>query len=231
MSPPSPPAAPPLGESPARTLVRGLYGMVDTTAAPDRTHLDIARALLAGGCTVLQLRSKGADDAALAELARAIAPLAAEAGALFVVNDRLEVARAIPGAGLHAGDEDGHPRWLRAMLPPDRILGVSTHDAGAVGDAALWGADYVGFGPVFSGATKGSPLAPRGLAGLREAVAASDLPVVAIGGITLGNLPGVVAAGAHAAASITDVAGAPDVSARARAWRDAYLRAGRPHPL
>lgn len=230
MSPGSPRAAAP-GDPLARALVRGLYGMVDTTASPDRTHLEIARALLAGGCTVLQLRAKGADDAALAEIARAIAPLAAAAGALLVVNDRLEVARAIPGAGLHAGDEDGHPRWLRAMLPPGRILGVSTHDADAVGDAALWGADYVGFGPVFSGATKGSPLAPRGLAGLREAVAASDLPVVAIGGITLENLPGVVAAGAHAAASITDVAGAPDVTARALAWRDAYLRAGRQDPI
>ncbi len=212
--------------------LRGLYGMVDTTASPSRTHRELAESLLTAGCTVLQLRAKSLNLRDFRELAEVVAGLCARRGALFIVNDHLEVSRAIPGAGLHIGEDDGHPRQIREALPPDRILGVSTHDAEEVRNATRWGADYVGFGPVFSGATKGSPRPPRGIDGLREAVRKASLPVVAIGRLTLENVPDVILTGATAGAVIADIHAHSDPLGRARAhvlaWQGGRFSSGAP---
>jgi len=191
--------------------------MVDASARPGRSHLEIARALVGAGVTVLQLRAKEASDAELVALARSLMEL----DALLIVNDRVDVAAAV-GAGVHLGQDDGSVADARARLG-SVVIGQSTHDLGQVAATA---ADYVGFGPVFSAAGKHlaasdsrQPMAARGIEGLTAAVAAASVPVVAIGGIGLSQLPSVVATGVAAVAAIGGVAGADDVGAAAAAYQ------------
>jgi thiamine-phosphate pyrophosphorylase len=205
----------------ARARVQGLYGMVDASARPGRGHLAIAGGLVAAGVSVLQLRAKDAEDAELLELARALAELPA----LLIVNDRVAVAAQIDGVGVHLGQDDLPVSEARRRLP-GRVIGWSTHDLEQVQAAE---ADYIGFGPVFTAAGKHrsaaderEPMAARGVEGLAAAVAAASVPVVAIGGIGLGELASVVATGVHAVAAIGAVSGADDVEQAARAFQAAF---------
>jgi len=214
------------------SLFTGLYGIVGT--APDGAVLAAAQvvaqaeALLMAGARVVQLRHKTADGRALVELARALKSRCQAAGALCIVNDRLDVALAAGADGVHLGQEDLPVEAARRVLQAtgrDRfVLGLSTHDAAQVREAAALGVDYLGFGPVFGTATKTDALSSRGLEALEAAVRlAAPLPVVAIGGISLDRAAAVWQAGAAMAAVIGDIFVAPDPVERARAidalWR------------
>lgn len=211
-------------------MIAGLYGMVDTSAAPGRDPLEVADGLLAAGVRVLQLRMKGAPDAAVRRVLGPLAARCAAAGASLVVNDRVDLAAEF-GVGVHLGQDDGDPRQARARLG-GALVGWSTHDLEQVARAAALGVDYIGFGPVFSGTGKHrsrgdsrTPMAARGIDGLAAAVRASAVPVVAIGGIGLAQLPAVAATGVAAVAAIGAVAGADDVAAAARAFQAAFQAA------
>ena len=107
-------------------------------------------------------------------------------GVPLVINDRVDVCLAVGADGVHVGQDDIPAAMVRAMIGPDRILGVSAQDAAEVARAAEAGADYVGCGAVYPTATKGDAHS-MGLGGLAEICAGTDLPVVAIGGIKPGN--------------------------------------------
>lgn len=162
-----------------RELPRGLYGFAD---AGFGDPLAQARLLAEEGVGVIQLRCKGWATARLLPVAVAAAGL----GPLLVVDDDVEVARAV-GAWVHLGQGDGPD--------PDLPFGRSCHALDQLPAAAA--ARYVGYGPVYPTATKHTGRSARGLGGLAAAVRASPRPVVAIGGITPENLGGVRAAGAH----------------------------------
>ena len=186
-----------------------LYAIVDPLDT-GRDPVELARALLAGGARLLQLRLKGATSREAHAAARHVAPLARAAGALFLVNDRPDIARAVDADGAHLGQDDVPVSAARRVLGPDSTIGVSTHDLDEARAAEAAGADYIGVGPIYATGSKSNPLAPRGLELLRAVRAAVRCPIVAIGGITPATAPAVRAAGADAVAMIAALVRAPD---------------------
>ena len=194
--------------------------ITDATLVPGRDHVAIAQAAISAGADMIQLRDKTGDLYSLLAQARAIHALCRSSGAVFIVNDRLDLALASDADGVHVGQDDLPAEAARRLLGPGRILGVSTHDRNQAEVAQAQGADYIGFGPMFRTGTKDTGYSPRGLTMLREIRAAVSLPILAIGGITLGNVAGVIAAGATAPAVISAIAAAPDVAAATAAFRE-----------
>lgn len=177
--------------------------------------VELARILIGAGARVLQLRLKDFGSRDFLAAARAIASLAHESGAILIVNDRVDVAILSGADGVHLGQEDLPLAAARDLLGANRIIGISTHTVDQARAAQDGGADYIGFGAIYSGGLKDVKNA-QGLARLSEVRRAVQLPIVAIGGITEATLPEVLAAGADAAAIITDVVRAPDVAAKVR---------------
>jgi thiamine-phosphate pyrophosphorylase len=201
---------------PAR--LRGLHVLADDDPRWGRGPVEQARAACAGGASVVQLRAKRATDREALRLAEALRELTRRAGALFLVNDRFDLALAAEADGVHLGQEDLPP----ARIPPSwrarLVVGRSTHTLDEARAARTEPVDYVAFGPVYGTTSKDSPYPARGLELLREAArVVAPLPLVAIGGIDVGNAGGVIAAGAAAIAVISAVAGAADPDAAARA--------------
>jgi thiamine-phosphate pyrophosphorylase len=192
-----------------------LYAIVDPLDT-GRSPEALAAALLAGGARLLQLRMKAATSRELLAAAAAIQPLARAAGALFLVNDRADIAVAVDADGVHLGQDDLPVAAARRILGPDRLIGLSTHSLEQATAGAASGADYLGVGPVYASATKTTGLAPAGLALVRTVRAAVPCPLVAIGGITADTAPAVRAAGADAVAMIGALVRAADPAAAVR---------------
>jgi len=172
-----------------------------------RSHRDVAMAALEGGAGAIQLRAPDLPDAELIALGSQLAGACADAGVLFVVNDRPEIAVEVGAGGAHVGRGDD-PSEARRLLGSDRVLGMSVEDASQAREAADLGADYLG---VTVWATPRKPEAvPGGLGLVRDVSASSALPVVGIGGIEAANAASVVDAGAAGVAVISAVAAAPD---------------------
>lgn len=186
-----------------------LYVILDRAAARGRELPALLEAVLAGGGRVVQLREKTMPMAELFPLARTLRERCRRAGALFIVNDRADLALALEADGLHVGQEDLPAAAARRILRPGMILGVSTHDEPQARRAREDGADYIAVGSIFPTGTKaGFQLV--GLDLLRELRSRLGVPVVAIGGITEATVAQVMEAGADAAAVISAVCGAPD---------------------
>jgi len=192
-----------------------LYAIVDPLDT-GRDPVALAEMMLAAGARLLQLRRKGASSRELLALATRIAPTARRAGALFLVNDRPDIARAVDADGVHLGEQDLPIDAARRVLGRDRIVGLSTHDVDAARAAVAAGADYIGIGPVYETTSKAGALAPRGIELVRAARAAVRCPLVAIGGITPANVADVLAAGADSVAMIAALVRADDPSVAVR---------------
>ena len=147
-----------------------VYVVTSGTLVPGRGHREIAAAAIEGGATAIQLRAPELDDVALLPLAREIADVCRDAGVLFIVNDRVDVAVAAGADGVHVGQDD-EPEAARATLGPERVLGISVRDADQARAAAAAGADYLGV-TVWSTATKPEAVA-GGLDGLSAVADAS----------------------------------------------------------
>lgn len=196
--------------------LRGFYAIVDPDACRGRDSLDVARAILEGGCAALQLRSKRMSPDARGALGRALRALCADAGVPFYVNDFPELALELGADGLHLGQHDTPIEIARGMLGSGSTIGLSTHGLAQALDAEARGADLVGFGPVFPTSTKEAPDPVVGTTLLAEACARLSTPIVAIGGIDLTNVSQVARAGAPLAAAIGAVCGADDPALAAR---------------
>lgn len=190
----------------------GLYVITD---GPRADLLDAAEASLRGGAVMLQYRDKTRDAARRLTEARALAGLCISAGALFVVNDDVALARNSGARAVHLGADDGDIAAARNALGTDAVIGVSCYDdlnrARRLADA---GADYLAFGAFFPSPTK--PHARRADPDLLRASAEFGLPLVAIGGVNADNAAPLIDAGADYLAVISDVFGRPDVYAAAR---------------
>jgi thiamine-phosphate pyrophosphorylase len=136
--------------------------------------------------------------------------------AIFIVNDRPDIAILAGADGVHLGQRDLPLEAGRRIMGAGKIIGVSTASVSMAQAAEAGGADYIGFGPMYAGGLKNIQRG-QGLENLRAVRAAVKLPIVAIGGITEATMPEVLAAGADAAAIITDVVKAPDIPAKVRA--------------
>ena len=200
----------------AGARLRGLYAITPGLADTERLAT-LARECLEGGAAALQYRAKEVSPGLALIQARRLAGLCREHGALFIVNDSIELAAAVDADGVHVGRDDGPASEARLVLPA-ALIGVSCYDDPQRARAAkAAGADYVAIGSVFASSTKpGAVRAP--LAALAEARAASGLPVVAIGGITHENAAHAIAAGADMVAVIAAVFSAADVRAAARGF-------------
>ncbi|MDH3196970.1 MAG: thiamine phosphate synthase [Candidatus Krumholzibacteria bacterium] len=201
---------------PPRRIGR-LHVVTDTTVQKRYTHEEIAALAVAGGARDIQLRDKRMHDEELVATARRTLALCADAGAVLIVNDRVEVARVARAHGVHLGRADTPIAEARALLGPSVIIGATAGTLTQALEAQAAGADYVGFGHIFPTASKHKSTPPVGLEGLREVCAALRIPVIAIGGITADNAADVLAAGAWGVAVIGAVCAAPDPEAAARA--------------
>ncbi|MBX6351964.1 MAG: thiamine phosphate synthase [Thermoflavifilum sp.] len=191
-------------------LLRGLRVYVVTDERPDaESLLQVVEAALAGGATAIQLRRKQELGRRFVDLGRAIRRLTAEAGALFFVNDRVDVAAIVDADGVHVGQEDISCQDARRLLGPGKWIGVSAETVEEALQAERDGADYLGVGAVYP--TQSKPDAGyTGLDGLRQIRAAVRIPVVAIGGIDASRAPEVMATGADGVAVVSAVMSAPD---------------------
>jgi thiamine-phosphate pyrophosphorylase len=190
------------------------YAMVDTSAGHE--PLALARILLESGARILQLRLKDYSSRDLLEIATTIANLCRERGAMCIVNDRADIAVLAKADGVHVGQDDLPLTATRRIVGDKMIVGVSTHSVEQARAAEAGGADYIGFGAIYSGGLKNVTHA-QGLDRLRAVRAAVALPIVAIGGITETTAPEVLRGGAGAVAIITDIVRAPDIPAKVRA--------------
>jgi thiamine-phosphate pyrophosphorylase len=204
-----------------------LFVITDPALARGRSHTEIARAALEGGADAVQLRDKSTSAYNLCRWAMEIQPIARKFGALFVVNDRVDVALVAGADGAHVGPGDLPAREARKLLPKLSILGVSAGDPSLARKAEKAGADYLGVGPVFPTATKPDDRPALGVDGLAAIIKAVSIPVVAIGGINHENVSGVIAAGAAGAAVISTVATAEDMASAARALKRRIVEARR----
>lgn len=183
-----------------------VYPILDTEALARKrcTVETAAAAMLDAGASILQLRHKEHWSRAAFRQAEEVARMCREHGALFIVNDRADIAMLLE-AGLHIGQDDLSPRDARKLLGPDAVLGYSSHSAQQLSAAGGQPVTYVALGPVFPTGSKQNPDPVVGLAQLRTWRPLIQQPLVAIGGITRGNFQPVFEAGADAVAVIGDL--------------------------
>ncbi len=197
------------------------YPILDVLAIRSR-RLEIASVateILAGGATILQFRHKGLFANELLCEIEQVRDLCAQAGAIFVMNDRADIAKLV-GAGVHLGQEDLRPREARAIAGESALIGFSTHNESQIREAIEEPADYLAFGPVFGTMSKENPDPVVGLAELQRIRAIVAKPLVAIGGITRANARSVIGAGADSVAVIGDLYSSRDIRACVKEWVD-----------
>lgn len=201
-----------------------LYALVDPTRAGGVALDVLARRVVSGGATLIQLRDKLANTRQLVEEARAVHRALDGTGVPLIINDRVDVALAVGAEGVHVGQEDMTVEDARRLLGPNAIVGLSVKTIAQAEAAPVDLLDYVAIGGVFATASKDNPDPPVGVEGFRAIFAvvrgrAPLLPVVAIAGIDAGNAASVIAAGADGVAVISALSLAPDPAAAARELR------------
>lgn len=187
-----------------RLATARVYVLLTASQCAQSLDWTIAEAA-AGGASIFQLREKAMPDRELLQSARQVREWTRKANALFIVNDRPDIARLVEADGVHLGQEDLPVRDARRILGPDSLIGVSTHSLPQLRQAILDGADYLGVGPTFPSTTKSFD-ALAGLKFVGEAFSATSLPAFALGGIAPENIAQVIAAGANRVAVSAAVA-------------------------
>lgn len=191
--------------------LNGLYVITDEELCPGRKHAEIAEAAIKGGARIIQIRDKTASDRKFYEDALAIRRLTRDANVLFIVNDRVDIAAAVEADGINIGQTDLPIGAARKIVGERMLIGISADNPEQARQAEIDGANYIGFGPVFATTTKLDAGPVSGLEMLKQVCQASRLPVVPIGGISLGNIAEVAKAGAACAAVISAVVCADDM--------------------
>ena len=192
-----------------------LYAVTDRSWLNGGRLVDAVTAALDGGATFVQLREKALDPADLLAEARQLAALCHVRQVPFVVDDNVDIALAAGADGVHVGQSDLAARRARALLGPDKILGVSAHNAAEALAAQADGADYMGCGAAFVTGTK-LDAHPVSAGTMRAVTAAVDIPVVAIGGISAANISQLNGRGLAGVAVVSGIFAQPDITAAAR---------------
>jgi thiamine-phosphate pyrophosphorylase len=201
-----------------------LNAIVDPEHANGRELDELARLVVAGGATLIQLRDKHGSTRRLIEEARAIKAALAGTGVPLVINDRVDVALIAQADGVHVGQDDMRVEDARRLLGPKAIIGLSIKTVALAEAAPVDQLDYVGVGGVYATSSKDNPNTPIGVAGLGAIVAAfrarkRDLPVCGIAGIDAANAAPVIGAGADGVAVISALSLKTDPRAAARELR------------
>jgi len=186
-----------------------IYPITDVSLA-GISHGEQVGRLIAGGATFIQLREKHASPRDFFEAAKPAIEIARKNNVMIIINDRVDIARALGADGVHLGQDDLPPNAAREVLGPDAIIGFSTHSVEQAIDAAGLPIDYIAIGPIFETRTKENPDPIVGLDGLAEVKKnIGNIPLVAIGGIDLDNVLDVLAAGADSIALVSAIIGDP----------------------
>ncbi|MDD1705457.1 MAG: thiamine phosphate synthase [Methanoregulaceae archaeon] len=193
-----------------------LYVITDRAIGRGLSHTEIALCATEGGADVVQLRDKSLPCRDLLAAACEIREVTREAGALFIVNDRIDIALASGADGVHLGQDDLPVRDAQRIAPPGFIIGVSVGCIAEAVAAESAGAGYVALSPTFPTTSKEDAGKGHGITVLRGICSAVSLPVIAIGGISPRNVPEVIAAGAEGVAVISSVVGQDDITRAAR---------------
>src|SRR5215472_9113168 len=173
-----------------------LYGIIDLGYVEVCDAARIVEQMIEGGVDVIQLRGKGNSIEKLVDVAAGLHQLTMKSSIPLLVNDHAEVASRVPLEGVHVGQDDDSIEVARQKAAREILVGKSTHSFEQARAAQLEGADYIGFGPIFTTPTK-PDYAPIGLADIRRLHAEVSLPIFCIGGINVDNLQSVIDAGAN----------------------------------
>ncbi len=197
-----------------------LYAVTDSAWLDGRSLAECVEEALQGGATFIQLREKGVSTEELVELGRPLMELCRAKGVPFVIDDDIEAARILDCDGVHVGQEDESCASARAILGPDKIVGVSTQTVEEALAAQAAGADYLGVGGVVATSTKPEAwaLSHQEFVGICNAV---DIPVVAIGGVKEETLPLLEGTGVAGVAVVSAIFAASDIPAATRSLKEA----------
>lgn len=190
-----------------------LYALTDFGLSLGRSNVQVVKELLDAGIKLIQYREKDRKMGVMLEECRAIRALTHEAGAIFIVNDHIDLAMLVKADGVHVGQEDLPVPAVRELVGPDMIIGLSTHAPAEAHAAKEAGADYIGVGPIYATQTKKDVCEPVGLEYLEYVAKHVGLPFTAIGGIKVHNVAEVKAHGAHNFAVISALVGQRDIAA------------------
>ncbi len=190
--------------------MKGYYFITDSQLSRAGNVSDVQQAV-AAGVAVVQYRRPKASTAALFAEALVLRRLCR--GALFLVNDRVDIALAVEADGVHLGQSDLPIAAARLLLGRGKTIGLTVHSVKEAAEAAAAGADYLGVSPIYTTQTKADAGPPAGIALIRQIKQLVKLPLVAIGGINLANAPAVIHAGADGICAISAVLTQADVRA------------------
>lgn len=207
-----------MADSTSKKLDFQLYVITGANYHPGRSMIDVVEQALIGGADIVQLRDKTASKQDIRENAHKLRQLTRRYGVPLIINDHIDIALEADADGVHLGQDDLSLAEARELLGPDRIIGISTHSIEQGLAAQAGGADYIGVGPVYPTGTKPGRAAVT-TSYVQEAAAQIRIPFVAIGGITLGNVDTVIAAGAKRVCAVSEIVGAEDPAAVCRAFK------------
>ena len=190
--------------------------VTDRTLAGGRSLSDIVGASVRGGATMVQLREKHAGTREFLEQARALKILLAPHKIPLIINDRVDIALAVHAEGVHVGQTDMPIEQVRALIGPNKLIGLSitNHQQIMQADVAL--ADYLGIGPLYDQTTKPDASKTLGVEGFRKLRQQTQKPVMAIGGLKADNSAPVIAAGADGLAVVSAIIKAADPESASR---------------
>lgn len=183
---------------------------------------EVLQDVIEGGADAIQLREKTMSDREFLIIARQVRKVTAQSKTVFIVNDRVEIARKADADGLHIGQSDIDITTARNILGHNKIIGVSTHTISQARRAQQSGADYIGAGPVFSTATK-SYEPPVGLDYVQQVKKEITIPFVAVGGINIGNVQEVLHAGARRIAICSAIICSENIIGVTRVFKDLLM--------
>jgi thiamine-phosphate pyrophosphorylase len=202
-----------------------LYLVTDRGLARGRSNLEIVRAAVDGGATVVQLREKDCSTREFIKQAVAIKDFLKAHRVPLIINDRLDVAQAVKADGVHLGQTDMPLEMAKGILGDSMIIGISAESVEDAITAEKGGADYLGVSPIYATPTKTDTAFPLGLAGLREIRKVVKLPLVGIGGLNRGNSAEVIRSGADGVAVVSAIVAADDPEAAASELKRLILEA------
>ena len=202
-------------------MLSGYYFITDSKLSRAGNTSDVKNAL-ACGVKIIQYRNKDAGTRQMYEEALKLKSICK--GAIFLINDRLDIALSVGADGLHLGGDDLPYKVARKLLGKNKIIGLTVHSVKEARQAQKLKADYIGIAPVFATRTKLDAGKPKGLKLIKEIRKQVSIPIIAIGGINLTNAREVIAAGADGLCAISAVVTKPDVKKEIAKFQALYMK-------
>lgn len=179
--------------------------ITDTTVQNKFSHIELAKMAAKSGADIIQFRDKNLSTSGMLDTAIEIRNICRKAGVTFIVNDRVDIALLSDADGVHLGIEDIPIDEARKVLGRNKIIGGTAHNLREAINAERDGADYIGFGHIYKTSSKKKFSKPKGILYLKKIISNTKIPVMAIGGIGIGNIDEVISAGTHGVAVINSV--------------------------